>query len=344
MNFELILLELLFALIGLIASYYLNGYLYAAFRSNKMYDPIVSRSSHKEKATRSGGIALFLTFCICYGLGKAIYSMSVDLYALISWIFIALTGMADDFFSIKYREKFFLQVFAAIVLLQSGVYIDSFHGVFGINEIPVWASYMISVFVFIVIVNAFNLIDGIDGLSALLSIKFFLLVAGIITISSKRNVPSNSIYCRWHNRFFIFNFNPVKKVFLGDTGALLLGSVIAFFIFYILNSNNYIITDDFISRPLMVILLIIYPLADTLRASLIRMYKGKSPFLADRVHLHHRLIDKGYNHWGASSLTLGLSITVVMVGVFVSSLSISLAACSLIILVYLAILYYIFFN
>ena len=103
MNFELILLEILFALIGLSASFYLNGYLYNAFRSNKMYDPIVSRSSHSEKATRSGGMALFFTFCICYGLGKAIYSMSVDLYALIAWIFIALTGMADDFFSIKYR-------------------------------------------------------------------------------------------------------------------------------------------------------------------------------------------------------------------------------------------------
>ena len=92
--------------------------------------------------------------------------------------------MADDFFSIKYREKFFLQVFAAIVLLQGGVYIDSFHGVFGVYDIPVWASYLISVFVFIVVVNAFNLIDGIDGLSALLSIKFFVLIGALITITS----------------------------------------------------------------------------------------------------------------------------------------------------------------
>ena len=123
-----------------------------------------------------------------------------------------------------------------------------------------------------------------------------------------------------------------------------MGSVIAFFIFYILDSDNYIITDDYVSRPLMVILLIIYPLTDTLRASLIRMYKGKSPFLADRVHLHHRLIDKGYNHWGASTLILGLSITVVMVGVFASTLLLSLTICSLIVFIYLTIVYYIFFN
>ena len=343
MNFELILLELLFALIGLSASYYLNGYLYAAFKSNKMYDPIVSRSSHNEKATRSGGMALFFTFCICYGLGKAIYSMSVDLYALIAFIFIALTGMADDFFSIKYREKFFLQVFAAIVLLQSGVYIDSFHGVFGIYEIPIWASYIVSVFVFIVIVNAFNLIDGIDGLSALLSIKFFLLTGGIITIASKEMYLVIPSVVGAIAGFLFFNFNPSKKVFLGDTGALLLGSLITFFIFYILDSENYIITDDFISRPLMVILLIIYPLADTLRASLIRMYKGRSPFLADRVHLHHRLIDKGLSHYGASTLILMLSISVLLLGFLLSSLF-SLSICSMLIFVYLTIVYYVFFN
>jgi len=308
-----------------------------------MYDPIVSRSSHNEKATRSGGMALFFTFCICYGLGKAIYSMSVDLYALIAFIFIALTGMADDFFSIKYREKFFLQVFAAIVLLQSGVYIDSFHGVFGVYEIPIWASYIVSVFVFIVIVNAFNLIDGIDGLSALLSIKFFLLTGGIITIASKEMYLVIPSVVGAIAGFLFFNFNPSKKVFLGDTGALLLGSVITFFIFYILDSENYIITDDLISRPLLAILLIIYPLADTLRASIIRMYKGRSPFLADRVHLHHRLIDNGLSHYGASTLILILSISVLLLGFLLSSLF-SLSICSLLIFVYLTIVYYVFFN
>tara|TARA_B100000900_G_scaffold97782_1_gene80824 strand:- start:977 stop:1786 length:810 start_codon:yes stop_codon:yes gene_type:complete len=269
--------------------------------------------------------------------------MSVDLYALIAFIFIALTGMADDFFSIKYREKFFLQVFAAIVLLQSEIYIDSFHGIFGLYEIPLLASYLITIFVFIVVVNAFNLIDGIDGLAALLSVKFFVLIGGIIAVSSaEMNLVVPSIVGSVTG-FLFFNFNPSKKVFLGDTGALLLGSMIAFFIFYILDQDSYIITDSLISRPLLVILLIIYPLADTLRASLIRMYKGQSPFLADRVHLHHRLIDKGISHWGASTIILIMSISVVIIG-FVLSSFFSLTICCLLILAYLTILYYIFFN
>ena len=343
MNTEIVLLEILFLIIGFSGSYFLNGYLYVTFKQNKMYDPIVSRSSHREKATRSGGMALFFTFCICYGLGKAVYSMSIDLYALISFIFIALTGMADDFFSIKYREKFFLQVFAAIVLIQSGIYINSFHGIFGIFEIPVWASYIISVFVFIVIVNAFNLIDGIDGLSALLSIKFFVLIGALITITSNDMYLVIPSVIGAITGFLFFNFNPAKKVFLGDTGALLLGSIIAFFVFYILDNDTYVITDDLISRPLMIILLIIYPLTDTLRASIIRMYKGRSPFVADRVHLHHRLIDKGMSHWGASLSILIMSISIIFLG-FVFSSFFSLALSCLLIFFYMIGLFYLFFN
>ena len=308
-----------------------------------MYDPINERSSHKEKATRSGGMALFFTFCICYALGKAVYSMSMDLYALIAFIFLALTGMADDFFSIKYREKFFLQIFAAIVMLQSGYYINSFHGVFGIYEIPVWASYLVSVFVFIVVVNAFNLIDGIDGLAALLAVKFFIFVGALITVTSQEMSLVMPSILGAITGFLFFNFNPAKKVFLGDTGALLLGSVIAFFIFYILEKDSYIVTDSLISRPLLVILLVIYPLADTLRASLIRMYKGQSPFLADRVHLHHRLIDRGLSHWGASLSIFAMSISVLLLG-FILSYYLSLTICCIILFFYLTALYYIFFK
>ena len=104
-------------------------------------------------------------------------------------------------------------------------------------------SYVVSIFVFIVIVNAFNLIDGIDGLAALLSVKFFVLIAGIIAVtSSEMNLVIPSIVGAISG-FLFFHFNPSKKVFLGDTGALLLGSVRAFFSFYILEKDNYIITD-----------------------------------------------------------------------------------------------------
>ena len=90
----------------------------------------------------------------------------------------------------------------------------------------------------------------------------------------------------------------------------------AFFVFYTLNSSSFIVTDGYMSRPLFVILLLIYPLADTLRAFVIRVYKKQSPFVADRIHLHHRLLNKGASHWRASVTILISSISILLVDFF----------------------------
>lgn len=344
MEIELLVYYFLFLSISIGLSAFLNGYLNTIFNLNKMYDPVVERSSHKDKATRSGGLALFLTFCICYGIGKALGVISVNLYALIAFCFVALIGVADDLFSIKYREKFFVQIFAGIVLLQSNVYINNFHGVFGIYEIPYIVGVLITLFVFVVIVNSLNLIDGIDGLAALLCIKFFVIIGAILAISSKEMelvVPSiiGALI-----GFLIYNMNPHKKVFLGDTGSLLLGSVMAFYIFYILDDRSYIVTDPKISRPLLAVLLVMYPLLDTLRAFIIRAYKKQSPFMADRVHLHHRLIDKkGFNHWEATLIILLASISVLVLG-FLLSIYFSLSLVVLCLLIYIVGVFFLIFK
>ena len=117
----------------------------------------------------------------------------------------------------------------------------------------------------------------------------------------------------------------------------------AFFIFYTLNSSSFIVTDGYMSRPLFVILLLIYPLADTLRAFVIRVYKKQSPFVADRIHLHHRLLNKGISHWRASVTILISSISVLLVG-FLLSQVFPLGITVMILFVYLSILYYTVFK
>ena len=308
-----------------------------------MFDPITDRSSHRLNATRSGGLAMFFTFCVCYGVGKATGLIEINLYALLCFCLIALIGVGDDLFNLKYREKFFLQVFAGIVLLQSGYIIDSFHGVFGIEELPYSLSVAVSLFVFIVVVNSLNLIDGIDGLASLLSLKFFFVMGAILSVSSKEMELVVPALAGALVGFLAYNFNPNKKVFLGDTGSLLLGSVMAFFIFYILNSSSFIVTDGYMSRPLFVVLLLIYPLADTLRAFVIRIYKKQSPFVADRIHLHHRLLNKGASHWRASVTILISSISILLVG-FLLSQVFPLGITVLVLFVYLSLLYYTVFK
>ena len=120
--------------------------------------------------------------------------------------------------------------------------------------------------------------------------------------------------------FLIFNYKSEKKVFLGDFGSLLIGSVITYFIFSILHSENQVVTDNWVNRSLIAVLLLIYPLTDTLRVYILRAKSGNSPFLADRRHLHHKLIDKGYSHVKASVMIASLSISLLVLGFVVSFL------------------------
>ena len=319
---------LFFLITGFIVSAFLNGYLFDFYSKRKLFDPINTRSSHNEKATRSGGAAIFLTLCFCYGLGRAFLNLDINLFSLIACCFVALIGFFDDLFDVYYVEKFALQIFAGIILIQSDVYINNFHGIFGIHEISELTAYIISLFVFLVITNSLNLIDGIDGLTGLISLKFFIAISVIIYFTdpniyafavNKESMLSYSLTLIGALiGFLIFNYKSEKKVFLGDFGSLLIGSVVTYFIFSILYSGNQIITDNWINRSLIAVLLLIYPLTDTLRVYILRARSGTSPFLPDRRHLHHKLIDKGYSHVKASILIALLSISVLLIGFVVS--------------------------
>lgn len=313
--------------LSILVSLYLNGYVFRMFSSSKMLDPVNERSSHKTKATRSGGLALFLTICICYAIASSVGILKVPYGPVaIGVTLMALLGFVDDLFAIRYREKFFMQLFAGFIIVQGGWSIDSFHGVFGVFEIPEWFGFIISMFVFIVIINSLNLIDGLDGLASLVSIKFFLILGGLLLVSDRQMFLFFPIIIGALIGFLCHNFSASKKVFLGDTGSLLLGSIIAFFVIYVLDSSNSIITDSYISRPLLMVLALFYPLLDTLRAVVLRSFKGQSPFVADRIHLHHRLIDKSYEHWAATLLIICLSVFFLIIN-FILYTKIGLTLC-----------------
>jgi len=357
---------LFFFIIGFITSAFFNGYLQDFYSKRKLFDPVNTRSSHNEKATRSGGLSIFLTLCFCYGLGRAFLDLDINLFSLIACCFAAFIGFFDDLFDVYYVEKFALQIFAGIILIQSDVYINNFHGIFGVYEISQLTSYIVSLFVFLVITNSLNLIDGIDGLTGLISAKFFICISVIIFFTDtdlySYNVNKDSMLSYSLTLigaligFLLYNYKTEKKVFLGDFGSLLIGSVITYFIFSILHSENQIVTDNWVNRSLISVLLLIYPLADTLRVYILRAKSGNSPFLPDRRHMHHKLIDKGYSHVKASILIAFLSISVLIFGFGISLLiwnidlssllfeGVNIIVTILIILIYLIFLYFKFFD
>ena len=107
--------------------------------------------------------------------------------------------------------------------------------------------------------------------------------------------------------FLNYNVSRVRKIFLGDSGSLLLGTLMSFMLFWLLDSGTQVDTDLIINRGYLSVVMLIYPLTDTLRVFVLRVREGRSPFSADRLHLHHKLIDKGFTHFFAALLVAFLS-------------------------------------
>ena len=141
--------------------------------------------------------------------------------------------------------------------------------------------------------------------------------------------------------FLNYNISRVRKIFLGDSGSLLLGTLMSFMLFWLLDHGTNVATDLIINRGYLSVVLLIYPLTDTLRVFILRVRMGKSPFTADRLHLHHKLIDRGFTHFFAALLVaflsfLFLSINLIWYG-YLGFYGSALFSITLMILVYYAI-------
>jgi UDP-N-acetylmuramyl pentapeptide phosphotransferase/UDP-N-acetylglucosamine-1-phosphate transferase len=328
--------------ISMIVSFYLNGLINKIYLNRGLIDQITLRSSHNSKVTRTGGIALFLVITALSLSISNLTSIFIDVNFWIALSLIILLGALDDIFTLTYRQKFIFQVFIGFILTQSGFFIDSFFGVFGFYEIPRMAAILTSIIVYVIIVNSMNLIDGIDGLSTLLFIYPVSVISLFIWGLDLKLFILIPIIVGSMCAFLWFNLRRRRKVFLGDAGSLLVGTFLSFFVFWLLSSDHVIATDSFINRGYFATLLLIYPLTDTLRAFTLRILNKKSPFSADRIHLHHRLLNKGYTHIYASLLILLLSVTILIINLlWFSILGLFLAPIATVFL--MVVFYYYFF-
>ena len=166
----------------IIVSFILSFLLKKWFVNLKKFDKINSRSVHKNKATKTGGITIFFTIFIFSSYYYLKSNQIYDFSLLIPLGIMFIVGVYDDFYDANFKLKFFLQIIVSKILIDYGLVIDNFHGVFGIYEIPRITSQLFTVFVFLVIVNAFNFIDGVDGLAITESIKVILIIEYISEI------------------------------------------------------------------------------------------------------------------------------------------------------------------
>ena len=278
----------------------------------KRFDDFNHRSSHKTLATRTGGIGIFLSFLLIalYHYFQKIELFDYSLFIPLGIMFVI--GVYDDLYNADFKLKFFIQIIVAKILIDQGYVISNFHGLFELYEIPWLLAQISTIFVFLVVVNAVNFIDGIDGLAitevikAILLIEFFsaqltsLSKLGILVIAS--TIP-----------LYYFNFKKKGKVFLGDGGSMLLGTLVMIYILYTLGDNYTFESNYTLNKALFAVLVLLYPLVDLLRVFILRIKDGKSPFIADQRHIHHYLHNKFKSHFASIFIIFLLHIIILII-------------------------------
>jgi len=286
-----------------------------AFRRS-LFDEPDERKIHKTTVPRLGGMAFMpsIAFSLCLVIGAEIMFgehfpasttgtglppvASVMQLCLVSccMLIMYLVGLADDLVSVRYRAKFVAQILAGLLMAAAGARIQNLHGMLGIEEIPVVLSYALTVLLVVYIINAINFIDGIDGLASGLS-GIAMAFYGITFIMAGRWVYAFVAFAGLGTLvpFFYYNVfgNPAhhKKIFMGDTGSLTTGMLLAFLAF---ETTCMPATDSFGPDILvMAFAPLAIPCLDVLRVFIHRVIRGHSPFLPDRVHIHHKLLAAG---------------------------------------------------
>lgn len=266
----------------------------------KLFDEPDERKVHKKVIPTLGGLGIFAGFILATLIGTPPSAAGVLQYIIAACMVIFFLGIKDDILILSASKKFLGQLFAAGIIIKfGGVHITNMYGFMGIHELPYSASILLTVFTIIVITNSFNLIDGVDGLAGSLgvftSLIFGLYFAqtGLILYAVMAVALAGSLI-----GFLIYNFSPAK-IFMGDTGSLLIGLLNSIFVIkFITTASDPASAFPIEAAPAIGFAILIVPLFDTLRVVTIRAINRRSPFSPDRNHIHHFLLDLGLKHQG----------------------------------------------
>jgi len=283
------------------------------------------RTSHTGAIPNIGGINIFISFLLTVFMFS--YAIISELQFTIMGVFIILiVGFVDDLIEIKHYWKLAGEILSAFFLIVvSDIRLSHLHGFLGINELPLWSSYLLSFFVFVVIINALNLIDGIDGLASGLGILYSLFFAIYFRLTALSDPSSINLSISAFAMvgslavFFIYNvFGGKRKIFMGDSGSLLLGYMITLYVFKFCSMNALNEVPPLYkmsAAPAVSICVLAVPLFDTMRVMLTRIKKGVSPFHPDKNHIHHLLLKTGLKHRQVTYILLMVSVGFIALGI-----------------------------
>lgn len=281
--------------------------------SKRILDEPDFRKFHDINTPRLGGLAIFAGFMT----GVAIFGqMSLGIQQLLAGsLIIFFVGVKDDINGVSVFKKFFVQVLAAgIVLFYADIRISSFQGFLGIYDLEVGMSYAFSFLVILCITNAVNLIDGVDGLAGTIVVVICTTFGTYFYISGEESYAYVS-FALTGSMIGFLRYNLLSaRVFMGDTGALVSGFIISIL------AIHFIEMDKIASAPALSISILFIPIFDTIRVFIIRVYRGVSPFMPDRNHVHHYLCDLGLSHFQVVLVLAFVNLAVIIFTIFFSKL------------------------
>ena len=302
----------------------------------KLFDEPGERKQHDGSVSRLGGVTFLpiILFALCITVTISLYidptmemlqipeigikQIFIELAFLFSGlILLYFVGIMDDLIGVGYKVKFVVQILCGMFLVMSGIWLNDFNGLLGFVDIPKWAGYPLTVFIVVFIINSINLIDGIDGLASGLSIIAFGVLS--FTFYQKGYFPFAMIAAAVIGcllPFFYYNVfgrgkSRKKKIFMGDTGSLAIGMLLA----YLLIRCTMNITNNApeLPNPLIIFSVIIIPCFDAVSVAIHRMWKGANPFKPDRNHLHHKFMRIGLSPRKSLIIILAMSVLFILI-------------------------------
>lgn len=304
-------------------------------------EPTEDRKRHRTSLPTIGGIMIFASTIFSLALwfptdelayhgdySRMMMAFEEFKYLIAALVILFFIGVKDDIIGTSAVKKLMGHIVVAFILvMMADVRVVSMHGLFGLYELHEWSSVGLSVFAYIVIVNAFNLIDGVDGLASgigFLCASFFgvwFYLTGNASFAMLGFVLAGALL-----GFLVFNFAPAR-IFMGDSGSLVIGAVISVLAIRMIETDPSNIPDYFsgVATPVLAMAVLVYPLIDTFRVFFYRAMRGVSPFSADRNHIHHNILDLGISHAVAVLILYAFNIVVVFAALLLSGVQSTLA-------------------
>lgn len=267
------------------------------------------RKLHVSPIPVIGGLVVMLSLIFTFIFSKGLQTLVLENQALaFSLVILAITGVVDDKIGLKPALRFGIQAFVAFAIAADGIRLQSLNGLFGIHELSLFWQYALTMFITIGITNAFNLIDGINGLAGSLGLVNMIVLSGMAFLLNQTKwlfilIPIIAAFIV----FLRFNWKKAR-LFMGDGGSLVLGFSVAAISISLIKVSDSFVPDKTASSIAIVTAICMIPVIDTLRVFYQRMSRGKSPFSADKNHLHHLLVRHHLTHAQAATRLLLLHI------------------------------------